>query len=117
MFPRSGVQSVSSLHAIVIHRARAVRPDAVGETLMQSHLPRKDLTLTQPLGPLVVAGTNPRYFAIAPAPGEYAVEWHSLVSGETVSAARLTAPDTKIRISNPSEIAGPAMLHLRRVQS
>ena len=59
----------------------------------------------------------PDLFTIAPAPGAYAVEWHNLASGETVSGAGLTVRDTKIRISTPPEIAGPAVLHIRRVQS
>jgi hypothetical protein len=56
----------------------------------------------------------PDPFTIAPAPGAYAVEWHSLASGETVSGPGLTVSDTKITISTPPGIAGPAVLHLRR---
>jgi hypothetical protein len=56
----------------------------------------------------------PDPFTIAPAPGAWAVEWLSLASGETVSGPGLKVSDTKITISTPPEIAGPAVLHLRR---
>jgi hypothetical protein len=72
----------------------SLRPDALGKTLMQSQLTRKDLTVTQV------------FWALTPK-----------TQPETVSGAGLTVPDTKIRISTPPEIAGPAVLHLRRVQS
>jgi hypothetical protein len=55
-------------------------------------------------------------FTITATPGRYAVEWHSLTSRETASSAALTVPDeTKISISAPAEIGGPAVVHLRRI--
>jgi hypothetical protein len=55
-------------------------------------------------------------FTITATPGRYAVEWHSLISRETASSAALTVPDeTKISISAPAEIGGPAVVHLRRI--
>jgi hypothetical protein len=55
-------------------------------------------------------------FTVALTAGQYAVEWHSLRSRDTVSGAVLTIPDdNKINISAPSEIAGPAVVHLRRI--
>jgi hypothetical protein len=57
-------------------------------------------------------------FTVALTPGQYAVEWHSLPSRDTVPGAVLTIPDdSKINISAPSEIAGPAVVHLRRISS
>ena len=57
-------------------------------------------------------------FTIALAPGQYAVEWHSLRSRDTTPGAVLTIPDdVKINISAPSEIAGPAVVLLRRISS
>jgi hypothetical protein len=57
-------------------------------------------------------------FTIAMTPGRYAVEWHSLTSRETAPGAALMVPDdTKISISAPPEIAGPSVLHLRRIPS
>jgi len=57
-------------------------------------------------------------FTVALTPGQYAVEWHSLPSRDTVPGAALTIPDdSKINISAPSEIAGPAVMHLRRISS
>jgi hypothetical protein len=57
-------------------------------------------------------------FTIALTPGRYTVEWHSLASRETAPGAALTVPDdAKINIRAPSEIAGPAVVHLRRISS
>ena len=51
-------------------------------------------------------------FTVALTPGQYAVEWYSL------PGAVLSIPDdSKINISAPSEIAGPAVVHLRRISS
>jgi hypothetical protein len=51
-------------------------------------------------------------------PGRYAAEWHSLLSRETVADATLSVPDqTKIDISAPSGIAGPAVVHVRLISS
>jgi hypothetical protein len=49
-------------------------------------------------------------------PGAYAVEWHSLRSRKTVNGANLTvAESTKITLSPPPEIGGPAVTYLRRI--
>jgi hypothetical protein len=57
-------------------------------------------------------------FTIALTPGRYSVEWHSLPSRETSPGAALTvADDANISISTPSETAGPAVVHLRRISS
>jgi hypothetical protein len=57
-------------------------------------------------------------FTIARSPGRYAVEWHILVSRETVPCALLTTPDdSKITMSAPTASAGPVVLHLLRIAS
>jgi hypothetical protein len=57
-------------------------------------------------------------FTVELAPGQYAVEWYSLPSRETVDEATLAITDhTKIDMSAPSVIPGPAVLHVRRVSS
>jgi hypothetical protein len=57
-------------------------------------------------------------FTIALTPGQYAVEWRRLTGRDTLPSAALTVPDDgKIDISAPSDIAGPAVLHLRRIPS
>ena len=57
-------------------------------------------------------------FTITLTHGQYAVEWHSLPSRETTPGEALTVPnDSKISISAPSEIAGPVVVHLRRISS
>jgi hypothetical protein len=54
-------------------------------------------------------------FTITLISGRYAVEWHSLPSRDTVPGDALTVPDqAKINMSAPSEIPGPAVVHLRR---
>ena len=82
--------------------------------------------MTQPPGPLAVSSANPRYFTATAAP-EQAVyltgshvnnKWHSLPSRETSPGAALIVPDdAETSISTPSEIAGPAVVHLRRISS
>jgi hypothetical protein len=47
---------------------------------MQSHLTRKDLIVRQPLGPLVISGANPRYFAAAGAPERRSISHGSHVN-------------------------------------
>lgn len=55
-------------------------------------------------------------FTITVTSGRYAVDWHSLPSRETVSGDALTVPgQAKINMSAPSEIPGPAVVHLRRI--
>jgi hypothetical protein len=57
-------------------------------------------------------------FTIALTPGRYTVEWHSLPNRETAPGPALAVPDdAKINIRAPSEIAGPAVVHLRRISS
>jgi hypothetical protein len=57
-------------------------------------------------------------FTAALTPGAYAVEWHSLSNRQTTPDAELTVPDdTKISISIPPAITGPAVVHLYRVPS
>jgi hypothetical protein len=57
-------------------------------------------------------------FTIALTAGQYAVEWHRLTSRDTLPGAPLTVPhDSKINISAPSEVAGPAVVHLRGIPS
>jgi hypothetical protein len=55
-------------------------------------------------------------FTITLTPGRYAVEWHSLASRETVPATTPTVADgNPISVSAPFEVAGPAVVHLRRI--
>jgi hypothetical protein len=55
-------------------------------------------------------------FTTTVTPGRYAVEWHSLGSRETVPGATLTVADANpISVSAPFEVAGPAVVHLRRI--
>jgi len=87
--------------------------------------PRPDLSSTQ----FALADPGQEYLILQPAetadpftvsatPGQYAVEWHSLMSRQTVPGAELTVPDdSKISISAPAEIAGPAVVRLRRVSN
>jgi hypothetical protein len=57
-------------------------------------------------------------FSVALAAGQYAVEWHSVTSRETVPAEALTAPDDgTISLIAPSDIAGPGVVHLHRISS
>jgi hypothetical protein len=87
--------------------------------------PRPDLSSTQ----FALADPGQEYLILQPAetadpftvsatPGQYAVEWHSLMSRQTVPGTELTVPDdSKISISAPAEIAGPTVVHLRRVSN
>jgi hypothetical protein len=55
-------------------------------------------------------------FTMTLTPGQYAVEWHSLGSRETVPGTTLTvADDNPISSSAPFEATGPAVVHLRRI--
>jgi hypothetical protein len=57
-------------------------------------------------------------FTVELTPGQYAAEWHSLSSRETVAAAPLTVSDqTKINMTPPSGVASPAVTHLRRISN
>jgi hypothetical protein len=55
-------------------------------------------------------------FSVTLTPGQYAVEWHSLRSRETVPGTTLTIADADpVSIGPPSEVATPAVAHLRRI--
>jgi hypothetical protein len=54
-------------------------------------------------------------FTVILASGQYAVEWHSLRSRQTVPGTTLIVGDAEaISLSVPSEVAAPAVVHLRR---
>jgi hypothetical protein len=50
------------------------------------------------------------------AAGTYAGQWYSLDSRETVAAGQLTVEGSTTTLSAPFEAAGPAVLHLERVE-
>jgi hypothetical protein len=55
-------------------------------------------------------------FTVSLPPGQYTVEWHSLRSRERVRGTTLTIADADpVSVSPPSEVAAPAVVHLRRV--
>ena len=55
-------------------------------------------------------------FTVTLMPGQYAAEWHSLRSRETVPGTTLRVGNTEpISLSVPSGVAGPAVVHLRRI--
>ena len=57
-------------------------------------------------------------FAVDLLPGQYTAEWHGLSSRESIGGATVTGSDqTKIDLSAPSGVAGPAVVHLRRISS
>jgi hypothetical protein len=57
-------------------------------------------------------------FAVELAPGRYSAEWHSLPTRETAPGETLTVREhTKIDMSAPSGITGPAVVHVRRISS
>jgi hypothetical protein len=55
-------------------------------------------------------------FTVILASGQYAVEWHSLRSRQTVPGTTLIVGDAEaISLSAPSDVAAPAVVHLRRI--
>jgi hypothetical protein len=55
-------------------------------------------------------------FTVSLPPGQYTVGWHSLRSRERARAATLTIADADpVSVSPPSEVAAPAVVHLRRI--
>jgi hypothetical protein len=88
----------------------AMQPSAdVSETSFALADPGKEYLILQPSetgGP----------FTVSLPPGQYAVEWHSLGGRERVRGTTLTIADADpVRVSPPSEVAAPAVVHLRRV--
>ena len=88
----------------------AMQPSAdVSETSFALADPGKEYLILQPSetgGP----------FTVSLPPGQYAAEWHSLRGRERVRGTTLTIADADpVRVSPPSEVAAPAVVHLRRV--
>jgi hypothetical protein len=55
-------------------------------------------------------------FTVALRAGRYSVKWNSVRSRETIPVGALSIPhDTESTFTAPSEIAGPAVVHLRRI--
>jgi hypothetical protein len=55
-------------------------------------------------------------FTVTTTPGQYAVEWHSLLTRETVPGATLAVDHADpINVSPPFAVAGPSVVHLRRI--
>jgi hypothetical protein len=88
----------------------AMQPSAdVSETSFALADPGKEYLILQPSetgGP----------FTVSLPPGQYAAEWHSLRGRERVRGTTLTIADADPgRVSPPSEVTAPAVVHLRRV--
>jgi hypothetical protein len=57
-------------------------------------------------------------FTVAVPAGRFSVKWHSVRSRETIPAGALgVSRDTRSTLSAPPEIAGPAVVHLRRISN
>ena len=57
-------------------------------------------------------------FTVNLMPGQYAVDWHSLVTRETAPGITLTVDQADpISVSSPFAVAGPSVVHLRRISS
>ena len=57
-------------------------------------------------------------FTVAVVAGRYSVKWYSVRSRETIPGGAFTVPDnTEITMSAPPDIAGPAVVYLRRIPS
>jgi hypothetical protein len=83
-------------------------PD-VSETRFALADPGNEYLILQP-------GETGEAFIVTLMPGQYAVEWHSLRSRETVPGTTLTAGDADpISLSLPPEVAAPAVVHLHRI--
>jgi hypothetical protein len=85
-------------------------PD-VSETRFALADPGNEYLILQP-------GETGEAFTVTLMPGQYAVEWHSLRSRETVPGTTLTAGDADpISLSLPPEVAAPAVVHLHRIST
>jgi len=121
--PSAGTPSFDSLEPA--RRAMGDTRDLAERIDLLTMQPRTDLSSTG----FALADPGNEYLILQPGetaesltvdvpPGRYTAEWHSLPSRETVSGETLTVSDqTKIDMNAPSGIAGPAVVHIRRVSS
>jgi hypothetical protein len=121
--PTAGTPSFDSLEPA--RRAMGDTRDLADQINLTAMQPRGDLSSTG----FALADPGNEYLILQPSetadpfavdllPGQYTAEWHGLSSRESIGGATVTGSDqTKIDLSAPSGVAGPAVLHLRRISS
>ena len=119
--PSAGTPSFDSLEPA--RHAMGDTRDLAEQVNVIAMQPRNDMSSTG----FVLANPGHEYVILQPSdptdsfrvdlpPGRYTAEWHSLSSRETTTGEILTVSDqTKIDMMAPSGVAGPAVVHLRRI--